>query len=82
MMCFPKPKSPGGTYAMEDTDSMAIVATEHGGLVPRPGSRYRMRNRREAVKALSWQEVREIRDVFAALNPYDRTAVPDSILTG
>ena len=24
----------GGTYAMEDTDSMAIVATEDGGLVP------------------------------------------------
>ena len=24
----------GGTYAMEDTDSMAIVATEHGGPIP------------------------------------------------
>jgi hypothetical protein len=24
----------GGTYAMEDTDSMAIVTTERGGLVP------------------------------------------------
>src|SRR5450755_216745 len=24
----------GGTYAMEDTDSMAIVATEHGGTIP------------------------------------------------
>jgi hypothetical protein len=23
----------GGTYPMEDTDSMAIVATEHGGLI-------------------------------------------------
>ena len=27
----------GGTYAMEDTDSMAIVATERGGLVDCPG---------------------------------------------
>jgi hypothetical protein len=26
-----------GTYAMEDTDSMAIVATEHGGIVRCPG---------------------------------------------
>jgi hypothetical protein len=28
----------GGTYAMCDTDSMAIVATETGGLKPCPGS--------------------------------------------
>ncbi len=27
----------GGTYAMEDTDSMAVVATERGGLFPCPG---------------------------------------------
>ncbi len=27
----------GGTYAMEDTDSMAIVATKEGGLIPCPG---------------------------------------------
>ncbi len=27
----------GGTYAMEDTDSMAIVATKRGGFVPCPG---------------------------------------------
>ena len=26
----------GGTYGMEDTDSMAIVATEQGGLIPCP----------------------------------------------
>ena len=31
----------GGTYAMEDTDSMAIVASEHGGLVACPGGPYR-----------------------------------------
>ncbi len=31
----------GGTYAMEDTDSMAIVARERGGLVPCPGGPYR-----------------------------------------
>jgi hypothetical protein len=70
----------GGTYAMEDTDSMAIVATERGGLVPRTGGRHRMRNRRKPIKALSWKQVREISDAFAALNPYDREAVPGSIL--
>ncbi len=49
----------GGTYAMEDTDSMAIVATEHGGLVPCPGGLYKTANRREAVKALSWEQVQQ-----------------------
>lgn len=70
----------GGTYAMEDTDSMAIVASEGGGLVPCPGGRYRMKNGRKAVKALSWEKVQQISDRFAALNPYDRDAVPGSVL--
>ena len=30
----------GGTYAMEDTDSMAIVASQQGGLVACPGGPY------------------------------------------
>ena len=33
----------GGTYAMEDTDSMAIVATQRGGLIECPGGPYRKR---------------------------------------
>jgi hypothetical protein len=70
----------GGTYAMEDTDSMAIVATEQGGLVPCKGGPHRTNDGREAVKALSWKEVQKISDRFAALNPYNRTAVPGSIL--
>src|SRR5262249_53477881 len=37
----------GGTYAMEDTDSMAIVATERGGEIPCPDGR---------VSALSWEQ--------------------------
>jgi hypothetical protein len=61
----------GGTYAMEDTDSMAIVAAEHGGTIPCHGS---------AVTALSWKQVQEIPQRFAALNPYDRAAIPGSIL--
>jgi hypothetical protein len=70
----------GGTYAMEDTDSMAIVSNEHGGLVPCPGGADRMEDGREAIRALPWTEVREIVDRFSSLNPYDQEAVPGSIL--
>lgn len=70
----------GGTYAMEDTDSMAIVANEHGGLVACPGGSYRMDDGREAINALSWQQVKEIVALFDRLNPYDRAAVEGSIL--
>jgi hypothetical protein len=69
-----------GTYAMEDTDSMAIVATENGSLVPCPSGSFRTGNRRAAIKALSWEEVDEITRRFEALNPYDRKVVPGSIL--
>jgi hypothetical protein len=65
---------------MEDTDSMAIVATEEGGMVPCPGGPDRMKDGREAVKALSWKQVETIAGQFAALNPYDRTAVHGSVL--
>jgi hypothetical protein len=70
----------GGTYAMEDTDSMAVVASELGGLVPCPGGPYRAAGGAEAVRALSWKQVRAIVRLFAPLNPYDRGAVADSIL--
>ncbi len=69
----------GGTYAFEDTDSMAIVATERGGLVPCPGGPERI-GKREAIRALSWDQVDKIADRFKALNPYDRKAVPGPIL--
>jgi hypothetical protein len=32
------------------------------------------------INALSWKQVREISDRFAALNPYDRKTIPGSIL--
>jgi hypothetical protein len=60
----------GGTYVMEDTDSMAIVATEHGGLVPCPGGPFQMRDGRSAIRALSWQQVNEISQWFRKLSPY------------
>jgi len=69
----------GGTYAMEDTDSMAIVATKHGGLIACPGGERSEKNK-PAIKALSWKQVEDIVTRFAALNPYDRDAIPGSIL--
>lgn len=70
----------GGTYVMEDTDSMAMVATEHGGMISCPGGKSRTSNNCEAVKALSWDQVNRIAKRFAALNPYEKDAVPESIL--
>ena len=70
----------GGTYAMEDTDSMAIVATRAGGLIPCEGGSLRTRDGRDAVKALSWKQVDGISERFAALNPYSRRAISRSIL--
>jgi hypothetical protein len=64
----------GGSYAMEDTDSMAIVATEHGGAISCAGGK------RGVIKALSWKEVENISSQFDQLNPYDPDAVPASIL--
>jgi hypothetical protein len=70
----------GGTYAMEDTDSMAIVPTEDGGLIPCPGGQFRTPHHQEAVKALRWDEIRAISKSFTSLNPYSRDAIPESIL--
>ncbi len=59
---------------MEDTDSMGIVSTEHGGTIPCVGGKHGV------IKALSWKQVEEISNQFDALNPYNRDAVPTSIL--
>ena len=59
-----------GCYVMEDTDSMAIVATENGGLVPCPGGPFLMPDGHAAVRALSWKEVEQIAKRFATLNPF------------
>jgi len=65
---------------MEDTDSMAIVATKRGEFVLCPGGPERMKDGCEALKALSWNQVESIARRFSALNPYDRAAVPGSVL--
>jgi hypothetical protein len=70
----------GGTYLMCDTDSMAIVASEHGGLVACNGGPHKMPDGSDAIKALSWVDTREIVDRFKSLNPYNKKVVPGSIL--
>src|SRR5574341_394255 len=70
----------GGTYAFCDTDSMAIVASEDDGLVAGPGGPYLLPDGRDAVRALSWAQVRGVVKRFEALNPYDPTVVSGSIL--
>jgi hypothetical protein len=70
----------GGTYAMEDTDSMAIVASERAGLVPCCGGQYKTEDGREAIRALTWAQVDEIVALLDRLNPYDREAVKEPIL--
>ncbi len=70
----------GGTYVMEDTDSMAIVATERGGMFTCPGGLFGTSKGNSAVKALSREQVEQISARFAALSPYGRDAVPGSIL--
>jgi len=59
-----------GTYVMEDTDSMAIVATEDGGIVPCSGGLLKLQDGRSAVRALSWKQVQEVSARFARLSPY------------
>lgn len=67
----------GGTYLFCDTDSLCIVASEDGGLIPCLGGSHKLPDATEAVKALSFKEVQGIANKFRALNPYDPAIVPD-----
>ena len=69
-----------GSYAFGDTDSLAIVATETGGLVRCPGGPERTAEGVEAVRALSRDQVEQISERFRALSPYDPKVIPESIL--
>ena len=70
----------GGAYLMCDTDSMAIVSSEKGGLVRCQGGTQRMSDGADAIMALPWRQVRHIVDRFKNLNPYDPNIVPGSVL--
>ena len=69
-----------GSWAFCDTDSMAIIATETSSLVPCPDGPDRLPDGTPAIRALSLTQVDEVRQRFASLNPYNRTAVPGTIL--
>jgi hypothetical protein len=66
----------GGTYAFCDTDSMAVVATETGGLFPCEGGTADKSDRIAAIRALTWDDVQAITRRFDALNPYDPSVIP------
>jgi hypothetical protein len=70
----------GGTYAMEDTDSMAIVSTKKGGTIPCKGGQHSVKDGTDVVNALSWSQVDELVKKFEALNPYDRNVIRGSVL--
>jgi hypothetical protein len=60
----------GGEVAYCDTDSLMIVANEHGGLVPCAGGQYRAKDGSRAVRALSRTGVDRILVTLATLNLY------------
>jgi hypothetical protein len=70
----------GGSYAFCDTDSLAIVATEDGALIPCPGGPHRTDDDESAVLALSSHQVTTIRNRFESLNPYAAGVLPDGLL--
>lgn len=65
---------------MEDTDSMAIVATERGGIIPCKGGKLLTKQGTEGIRTLTWKQIRQIVAGFEALNPYDRKIIPGSVL--
>ena len=60
----------GGTVAYVDTDSLAIVATPTGGLIPCPGGTERDEQGRDCVRALSFEEIEQALAPLEALNPF------------
>jgi hypothetical protein len=64
-----------------DTDSIVIVSSEHGGLVPCPGGSHFDRTGGQCVKALPWAQVQEdIQEPMRPLNRYDGKAGTKQIL--
>jgi hypothetical protein len=67
----------GGSYVFCDTDSMCIVASREGDLVPCLGGDHSTRDGRSAVKALSITQVEALAKRFSSLNPYNHSLVPE-----
>jgi len=64
-----------GTYLLTDTDSMLFVASRQGGLIACPGGPYKVAGGTSAIRAMTWNQVKEICHELNRLNPYDRSAV-------
>lgn len=61
-----------GDVAYCDTDSLVVVASQSGGIIPCDGGPYRLHDGQRGVRALSWKQVEGIRKRFDSLNPYHR----------
>ena len=70
----------GGKFLLCDTDSMAVVASKDGGLVPCAGGGQRLPDGSAAINALSWADVDRFVSQIDQLNPYNRSDVTDPIL--
>jgi hypothetical protein len=57
----------GGLFASANTDSATVVSTPDGGLVACPGSPEQLTDATEAVRAISWSKLDEVRGAFAEL---------------
>jgi len=58
------------SFLMTDTDSMAVIANEHGGFILCPGGPHKMSDGRDTVRALSRSQVEEITERMQKLSPY------------
>lgn len=70
----------GGSWLFCDTDSMAVVTTKTGELIPCPGGTQTMPDGTPAIQSLTREQVRQIQQTVDRLNPYDRRKVPGSLL--
>jgi len=65
-----------GTYVMEDTDSMAIVATEHGGFFPCPGGPFEMADAPRSLKLIRIEVLASERSNFPCTQARTRQKGP------
>ena len=70
----------GGSYGFCDTDSLFIVATTHGTLIPCHGGQHYTPTSQPAIKAISHAQVAKLVDQFVDLDPFTGPGHPRSIL--
>ena len=76
MMFEKRVEQAGGYHAMTDTDSVIVVASESGGLVPCENGPERMPGGRSAIRALTWKAADEIAHQFDSINPFNPKIIP------